>query len=314
MNILRWHAPLAACTVLGLLGCDGGGAEHHSTYIDDLVTQSEAELHDVADFPLPVCFRPEGDGTTAQRLTVQGWVEEAWEGLPRSAVSFSRWDTCTDNDAGPGVVKINLDSSFGKGLTSGGGWNVQLPTVGSAGWRTYTAIHEFGHVLGIHHEQLHPDKPADCTDGQAGEMLEASDLILTEYDPGAALNYCAPNPQVLSDKEWLFAQMAYPSNVANHLIRASGSLDTGNGMLVPANAVLLPEWTARGALPAAFSDVRWLEGGTWHDTITLQLGASGGPSTIDYEFDDFRGVTHTGAARSVTIDSGKFAGIVSAIL
>jgi Sulfatase-modifying factor enzyme 1 len=51
------------------------------------------------------------------------------------------------------------------------------------------AIHEFGHVLGLEHEQNHPDKSPSCL-----AVLENGDYTpLGVYDAVSIMNYCNPN-------------------------------------------------------------------------------------------------------------------------
>ena len=60
-----------------------------------------------------------------------------------------------------------------------------------------TAIHEFGHVVALAHEQKHPSTPEGCHNFLqqqlliAGSALEGSEAALTvDYDPLSVMNYC----------------------------------------------------------------------------------------------------------------------------
>jgi hypothetical protein len=57
----------------------------------------------------------------------------------------------------------------------------------------YSAIHEFGHLAGLRHENISPDaeKDPNCTEYDIGSEI-AMDKIkpLTPYDPSSIMNYC----------------------------------------------------------------------------------------------------------------------------
>jgi hypothetical protein len=60
----------------------------------------------------------------------------------------------------------------------------------------YSAIHEFGHLAGLRHENISPDaeKDPNCTEDDIGpESAMANIKLLTPYDPSSIMNYCLYN-------------------------------------------------------------------------------------------------------------------------
>jgi hypothetical protein len=60
----------------------------------------------------------------------------------------------------------------------------------------YSAIHEFGHLAGLRHENISPDaeKDPNCTEDDIGPESAMDNIKpLTPYDPSSIMNYCLYN-------------------------------------------------------------------------------------------------------------------------
>lgn len=306
-----------------LLACGGNGRSEENEgplqlLAAPVVTEPVSQLFGLGEFPLRVCFRSGFNGNTttatpADYALVRQRVEAAWGGLPRSAVAFSDWISCPTDDSA--FIKVYMQPAGSGGNTpwqNGTKAGIMRISLGTSPYDVYTTIHEFGHAIGIRHEQLNPGKPPECTQMQAGESLAASNAVLTSYDPFAVMNYCADNPTQISSKEALFAEMTYPSNTLNHPMFAVNGYQTGNGWVVRVGSTLETDWAGRGALPAAQPTVSWHKGLT---TISAQtFTAIAGSYNLSYDFVDFRTVSHTGLSQAISADDGTYAAITGAIL
>lgn len=75
------------------------------------------------------------------------------------------------------------------------------------------AVHEFGHAIGITHEQNRPDAPDWCREQQQGSD---GDWLVTQYDPDSVMNYCNPkwsNDGILSAGDIQGVRALYPRYV-----------------------------------------------------------------------------------------------------
>jgi hypothetical protein len=166
---------------------------------------------------IPVCW--EADAMTQvsgdDRQLVQQAISDSWEtalsdvDLPaEQQVHFTGWDAC-DSDLAASTGGIRITTTTGDPETTALGQELQGQPGGmklNFTFQTWSpscsdvevgrkhcvyaiAIHEFGHALGLAHEQNRTDTPSTCTSPPQGE---SGDIYLGQWDSQSVMNYCNP--------------------------------------------------------------------------------------------------------------------------
>jgi hypothetical protein len=146
---------------------------------------------------IEVCW--DTPGFDEQKSWTQGAIARTW--AKESALSFIGWEDCvtnnqgiriTVNDEGPHVKALGR---FLNGLVGGMVLNFTF-----SNWSSFCAdpqnnklciesiaVHEFGHAIGLAHEQNREDAPDWCREQAQGT---APDWLVTAYDMDSIMNYC----------------------------------------------------------------------------------------------------------------------------
>lgn len=143
----------------------------------------------------------------ARFVQERAWAREAvsrtWEAS--SGLRFTGWDTvCSSSstnairikvkDEGARVLKLGVGL---KGLKNGVvlnftflNWNKSCRASEKERRECIEqiAVHEFGHAIGIAHEQNRHDAPGECRKLRSGTKGDTT--MLTPYDPNSVMNYC----------------------------------------------------------------------------------------------------------------------------
>jgi hypothetical protein len=193
--------------------------------------QSKSFFKDTTIWPkmnVSVCWEkqeaPEFNNTFDNRLLTRRAIEQSWE--KASLIRFTGWDWCPngyfkgvrismgDESVSHGLGKevLNIHPATNKrGLTLD--FNLNIPTrptndpFNNVSMKQrcsdngknleqciqFTAIHEFGHVLGLSHEHNRDFRLDSCSlDDSAGYNVHGN-TDFTDYDPDSIMNYCRQN-------------------------------------------------------------------------------------------------------------------------
>lgn len=178
-------------------------------------SQTDSELDSVADTSarwsnpgsIPVCFVDSAANYQQYRDSVQRSITTNYNKTNR--IRFTGWGICGATSS-TSTIRIKMGnpipvsggsilgcSHIGPGPSSYATCQNLLTNYSGPGFNMYiypadagTAVHEFGHAVGLRHEHARTDAPASCKTGEVAGKGGTIVYLTPTYDTQSVMGYC----------------------------------------------------------------------------------------------------------------------------
>jgi hypothetical protein len=166
---------------------------------------------------IPVCFR--GAGNETRKVLTREILDDTWSRV--TPLRFTGFGMCTSSIPAelPNTIAVSFAANsrgFSPlGASSSRSNELELTSNDTLQRFRYQVMHEFGHSLGFHHDQVRPDNwngpyPVFCDDFNPGEEGGAAGgIAYTGADNLSVMSYCAGFATALSARDVLGVRKAY---------------------------------------------------------------------------------------------------------